>query len=301
MNPKMKKWINVQEKFQDLSNSISQLSVFPFALGVSFGGQEDGTLPLWSTRIRTLWSEFDMILHFEDLRSPAFIHLIEGEYEPEIQNLILQHLGDLEDPVFLDVGANEGFHSINVFKALPNTKVISLEPNPEVFLRLEKNAKENLIESNMELIPIGLGNSEGQSIPFFVPTITGTVGGSLRPLPWDEEHYEFRIEIKTLDSLDVRPSLIKVDVEGSELSVIEGGKETIKECRPVIIIELLRKWMAPFGTHPQMVLELLNGFGYEAYAIGPNSLRPISIIDDDTLETNFLFRPKLMINSQGAS
>ena len=86
------------------------------------------------------------------------------------------------------------------------------------------------------------------------------------------------------------PELIKCDVEGSEWAVIKGGVETIRRCRPVIFLELLRKWSANFGYHPNDVIGWLGEIGYEAWAIEPEGgLARCTEVTDDTLATNFLF------------
>jgi hypothetical protein len=80
-----------------------------------------------------------------------------------------------------------------------------------------------------------------------------------------------------------------MDVEGFELSVLKGSLESIERFKPTIFIELLRKWMKPFGDHPQDVIDLLSPIGYLCFAIGDNILTKITKIDDDTIENNFIF------------
>src|SRR3546814_4841495 len=47
----------------------------------------------------------------------------------------------------------------------------------------------------------------------------------------------------------LQPDFIKCDVEGAELLVFRGGKNTLAQARPVVITESLRKWAKPFGYH----------------------------------------------------
>ena len=46
------------------------------------------------------------------------------------------------------------------------------------------------------------------------------------------------IEIKTIDSMNLQPEIIKIDVEGFESQVLEGGIETIKKKKPFLMIEI---------------------------------------------------------------
>ena len=83
--------------------------------------------------------------------------------------------------------------------------------------------------------------------------------------------------------------IMKIDVEGFEMSVIEGAANVINTFRPTIVIELLRKWMKPFGYSPQDVLQFLIGLGYVCFEIGDKNLRRIKVIDESTAGNNFIF------------
>ena len=58
------------------------------------------------------------------------------------------------------------------------------------------------------------------------------------------------VEVITLDSLGLSPDFIKIDVEGMEWHTIKGGEETIRRCKPVIMLEengLNRRYGIPDG------------------------------------------------------
>jgi hypothetical protein len=94
----------------------------------------------------------------------------------------------------------------------------------------------------------------------------------------------------TLDSFNANEiDLIKIDVEGSELGVIRGGINSITVSRPTIFVELLRKWMRPFGSSPQDVSELLAALGYLIFEVTDEQLLEVDIISDETSSTNFVF------------
>ena len=54
-----------------------------------------------------------------------------------------------------------------------------------------------------------------------------------------------------------RVDFIKCDVEGAELFVYKGGMEIIENSKPLIFSEMLRKWSAKFGYHPNDIIDLL--------------------------------------------
>ena len=143
-------------------------------------------------------------------------------------------------------------------------------------------------------MPFGLANTSKIS-EFYVPPLSGTGAGSLRELhPEEGDPEKFSVSIKPLDQLlsEIKNlDLIKMDIEGAEFEALQGARNLIEKHKPVIIVELLRKWMLPFGSHPQNVVEFLSDRDYTCFAIEDIGLRRISTIDEDTIETNFLFFP----------
>ncbi len=83
---------------------------------------------------------------------------------------------------------------------------------------------------------------------------------------------------------------IKCDVEGSELFVYQGGLETLKKYKPVVFSEMLRKWSAKFGYHPNDIIALFKNIGYQCYVITvDNYLKEITEVTEETVETNYFF------------
>jgi hypothetical protein len=71
---------------------------------------------------------------------------------------------------------------------------------------------------------------------------------------------ELAVQVDTLDSSlpdGYAPSLIKIDVEGAERQVIEGGIETISRYRPAILFEHESVAARAYGTRPGHIFELL--------------------------------------------
>jgi hypothetical protein len=87
----------------------------------------------------------------------------------------------------------------------------------------------------------------------------------------------------------VRPDFIKCDVEGAELLVFRGGRETLLRDKPIIFAELLRKWAKPFGYHPTDMLDYFRQLGYLCYAVSDAGARRLEEVTDATPETNYAF------------
>ncbi len=75
--------------------------------------------------------------------------------------------------------------------------------------------------------------------------------------PADFELVHVDVDVIALDDLDLSPSIVKIDVEGFELSVLRGLERTIARCRPLLLLE----------TPPDVfaVAEHLAGWGYQPY------------------------------------
>jgi FkbM family methyltransferase len=162
-----------------------------------------------------------------------------------------------------------------------------------------QNIELNYVEKNIEIIEFALSNFKGEAT-FSVPAFTGSGGGSLRNLhPEEGTPSEFTVEVEKLDNLRKRlngTDLLKIDVEGAEFQLIRGGMEFILEDRPTIVVELLRKWMKPFQSSPQDVIDLLSELNYICFAVSDSNLIPTSVINDFTIENNFIFCHKDNLN-----
>ncbi len=239
-----------------------------------------------------LWNDqrIKLVIPQNDLRTASFTILANGNYESLLERIILG-LSELSDK-FLDIGANMGFYAIGAALVNKNIEVIAFEPNPGIRNSLSENIRLNHVERNIQILEFALSNFTGNA-NFSVPAFTGSGGGSLMNLhPEEGLPSEFSVSVEKLDNLSAKTSgtdLIKIDVEGAEFQLLQGAIQTLKATRPTIVIELLRKWMNPFGSTPQDVIDLLSDLGYICFAVGEASLQQVTIVDASTVETNFIF------------
>ena len=83
---------------------------------------------------------------------------------------------------------------------------------------------------------------------------------------------------------------IKIDVEGFEARVIDGARETIARCRPVMLIEIEE---AHSGEPPSVLIERIAGFGYACCALVGGVLTDWRAVDlDRTRVFNWIFLPQ---------
>ena len=227
----------------------------------------------------------------DDPRTAIASLVIQGEYEPVVTELFKFLLPNLTS--VLDVGANVGYYSVILgILGRESIRIHAFEPLEQSIEVLKANLDLNHLTSKVTVHKFALGNSDGTA-RLFVPKRSGTSAASLADLHPDEQNSIVTIETRRLDSVFPATGLknldlIKIDVEGAEAQVLEGGWETISKFKPMVFAELLRKWASNFGYHPNEVIVSLASLGYECYAVG-RKLHLIQEIDDETLETNFFF------------
>ncbi len=228
----------------------------------------------------------DMICPLIDRRAAPFEILNFGSYERPEMEMALR----LIDPgsTVADVGANIGWFSLNVAKQNPTARILAFEPVPPTFEWLRRNIERNEIE-NVKAFAIALSNGDGKAILYM--RAGDSANASAANLNAGEGVMETACITRKLDDIlgEAPLDFIKCDVEGGELFVIQGAQKAIERSRPVIWAEMLRKWSAHFGYHPNRIIELLEGLGYRCFTVQRDRLKEFCCMDEDTTETNFFF------------
>jgi FkbM family methyltransferase len=210
-------------------------------------------------------------------------------YEPEetrVMDLLLAGATQI-----LDVGANIGWYTIRLARRHPHARVHAFEPMPVSHAFLQRNVGVNGVGAQVTCYNYGLSEASG-SFEFFIAPAGGTNASLLNVAGAADARAVVGLTL-TLDqwaaNQQVKPDFIKCDVEGAELLVFRGGRETLRRDRPIVFAELLRKWSKPFGYHPNDVIEFFRELGYQGYAVGADGVRRIAQVDDTTPETNYAF------------
>jgi FkbM family methyltransferase len=210
-------------------------------------------------------------------------------YEPSEMAVLEALAGSCR--TLLDVGANIGWYALWFATRVPDGRVWAFEPLPGPYGYLQRNLAANGLGDRIATFNLGLSRENGVATFHIAPT-NGTnaslrnVAGAANAVP--VTGFTMRLD-DWVAAHGVVPDLVKCDVEGAELWVFQGGEATLAAHRPAVVAELLRKWSAPFGYHPNEVLALFRRLGYEALAIGASGPRQIAEVDDETVETNYVF------------
>jgi len=209
-------------------------------------------------------------------------------YEKNDSDMIFRLVNDSE--TIFDIGGNMGWYSIGLSKVKKNVNIHTFEPIPSTYESLVKNAEIN--DSKIIINNFGLSDIK-QDLTFYFHK-EGSGNASSAMMNEERENIEVKCHVDTIDNYCYDNNIqqldfIKCDVEGAELLTFKGGIKTIKEYKPIIFAELLRKWSAKFDYHPNEVIELLKSIGYKCFFVNGNRLQKIERISDDTIETNFFF------------
>ncbi|WP_207882637.1 FkbM family methyltransferase [Pseudomonas sp. 30_B] len=138
------------------------------------------------------------------------------------------------DDLVLDIGANVGNHTLYL-AAVAGCQVIAFEPNQELVGALSAGIEMNGLSERVAVRGLAVGETEAQG--HFERAIPENLGAQ-RIVLGDGD-----IEIVALDELhfDHAVKLLKIDVEGMEMSVLRGAEQLLHRDRPLIYVECLSK------------------------------------------------------------
>jgi FkbM family methyltransferase len=196
----------------------------------------------------------------------VYFNMVEREQTAAMQRELTP--GD----VFFDIGANVGYYSILASRLVGETGiVVACEPLARNISNLERHVTLNRA-TNVKVLAFACSNENSiTSFSLGHNTATGHIGAN-------GNASSILVPTITLDTLakkmNVRPNVIKIDVEGAEMAVLEGAQDILANDRPRIFL----------STHSEQLrtdcITHLSHLGYEAVPLVP---------EDDCHE--FLARP----------
>jgi FkbM family methyltransferase len=165
--------------------------------------------------------------------------------------------------ICVDVGCNYGEILKVMMQAAPQGKFYAFEPLPDLYKWLIEHFEHYYPDRNVHIYDLGLSNQPGEKSFNYViddPALSGFTRRDYFGV--DHQDQQITVKIERLDDIvpaDEQIDLIKIDVEGAELEVLQGSVATIKRCWPVIPFE--HGWGAAnvYGTEPEQIYDLLCG------------------------------------------
>jgi FkbM family methyltransferase len=198
----------------------------------------------------------------------------------------------------LDIGAHHGFYTLFFSKLIGSSgKVIAFEPSPRERKALRLNVDLNR-RKNVVIQGLALGDKEGES-NLYVVNHHETGCNSLQPPAVPGATSIVPVTVQTLDRwLDEnaleRLDFIKLDVEGGELSVLQGAERLFeRRPRPVILAEVQDIRTLPWGYRAREIITLLSGKGYRWFSISADgSLLPLDEPLPERFDGNYVAWPQ---------
>lgn len=168
--------------------------------------------------------------------------------------------------VVVDVGANIGYFSLLAARKVGSQgKVYAFEPHPDNYALLVKNIQANNY-TNIVALQKAVSNTSGTLRLFGSSTNHGR--HSLEPSNVLNLVNEVEVEAITLDEYlqqvvkSQQVDLLKIDVEGAEQMVIEGGRAILEAAAPIILMEFWPRGLRNLGGDPLELLEIFDQAGY---------------------------------------
>jgi FkbM family methyltransferase len=216
-----------------------------------FGGKHEFWFPCTMAPNAELWSEY-LVTTWNHPSNPHFY----------LKGSVRIGPGD----VVLDCGACEGFFARQALE-LGVEKVLCVEPNREMVDCLKASFPNEIAEGRLIVLPVAMGSLSGEA--------------NFSVLPGDAFSGRFcdsggdRVPILTLDQLVTEygaPTMIKMDLEGSEYEALRGGLELLKKYLPKLAITTYHN-----SWDYAVISNFLRGVGYRNFSASSATMRGGSI------------------------
>jgi FkbM family methyltransferase len=226
-------------------------------------------------RVRTSDPKLSFIVHRRD---GIGRHIAKyGAHEPVVTAWIASHLKDSAPGIFIDVGANIGWHTVHAARHQAVETVVAFEPEPLNASLLDQNLLINNID-NVVICACALGASSGLARLHRYKnsnrgrhSLTRDYGYGSRLVPLRE----LDRELNSLGLGDRSILVLKIDVEGFEPAVIEGASQSLARTK-AIVLEFSPSLSREGGLSIHAMIAQLHRSGFKPYSLASNGrLEPI--------------------------
>jgi FkbM family methyltransferase len=158
-----------------------------------------------------------------------------------------------------------------VLREVPDCCVVSFEPSPTSLPWLTKTAIGSEFRDRWQIVPKALSHAPGEA--------EFAIGGSRDALFEGFKSHDriaggrsVRVPVSTLDAewaAAGRPevSVVKIDVEGAEGLVLDGGGELLMHGRPAVVLEWHHAYLRRFGTPFSYLLAVAERYRYRIFTV----------------------------------
>ncbi|WP_336024885.1 FkbM family methyltransferase [Halobellus salinisoli] len=193
-------------------------------------------------------------------------------FKDKLLNNMIDNLNS--DDVYFDIGAGTGTISCIIGSHIDEGKIYAFEPLPANFEAIQRNFDQNSL--NGDIFQCALSNTSGE-MEFAVPDENIGAGYTNASLStdkqsishfWNDKKKKIKVQSEKGDDLIQKeeipaPNIISIDVEGAEVDVIQGLRNTLssKECR-LVFVEVHKYLLSDFGTSSEDLEDKLRSLGF---------------------------------------
>jgi FkbM family methyltransferase len=239
-----------------------------------------------------------------DLQDPEQLKVyFYGHYHERYEADLVQRLLGGDD-VFWDVGANVGYFTLAAATALAHRgRIVAFEPGENAYARLLENLALNPYR-NIQTYPVAVSDREGEAVLH----LAGDIADSSASLYQGGRDLARREVCRTI-SLDhclraenlSPPDLIKLDVEGAELAVLQGAQGLISHTPPMLLMEMEERNLRAAGASKAAVAQFLTGQGYQAAHLRKGRWYATAALEGVRGRNIFWFNPRVAAHRQKAA
>jgi len=178
---------------------------------------------------------------------------------PEYERGVWKYLKPKKGEVFVDIGAHAGKYALQVAKIVGNQGlVIAVEPSPENYQALLTGIYSNELEN---ILPLNIAAwKEDCKLKLFIGDVSGH-----HSIKKDMGFGYVEVEARAMDNVIEEVGInhvdwIKIDVEGAEVEVLEGLRNTLRKYAPKVIVEVLKE-------NQKVIREFMEAHGYTVLPI----------------------------------
>jgi FkbM family methyltransferase len=228
-------------------------------------------LRVWRSNRRGVMSWLGGPLYFPRDSLVALSLLQTGQWEADVA--VLLTAAARPGTVVFDVGANIGVSALAVLNQHPDVRVVSFEPSPTVLAHLNRTRDASRFRDRWEVVPRAVTEQNGGEVAFTVHAGGADVFEGLRDTGrGSSATAQVKVPTASIDAewqARGRPtvSLLKVDVEGAELGVLNGAAECLAACRPTVVTEWSPRNFVAYGCRAEDMLRAAARAGYDAFLV----------------------------------
>lgn len=161
-----------------------------------------------------------------DLKDPYQIDIFFNEKHELVEPLIISQLLP-ENGIYFDVGANCGWFTRIISTCKPDSLILAFEPNKLAFSFLSE-----FCSSNVLTLPVAVGDSSSKKLEVNNPFYRQPSASSMKESKTGTN--SVRLD-DIAEKLNLRPNIIKIDVEGFEIKVLNGADKLLNIVDHILI------------------------------------------------------------------